>query len=135
MFTPAMVQALMTGLKTQTRRRAIGKTGKPTMWTRAVAGDRLWVRESHRIDGTNVTYRSVGESGPGRWRPGLHIPRWASRMTLLVGAVRRETAQQISEADARAEGMAIRGTRGTRDCSATSGPRCTGQPRGRTTSR
>jgi len=32
MFAPAMVRALMTGLKTQTRRRAIGKTGKPTMW-------------------------------------------------------------------------------------------------------
>ncbi len=109
MFTPAMVRALREGLKTQTRRKAIGRSGKPTVWTKATPGDRLWVREPHRLDGDAVVYRSDGEAGEGRWRPALHMPRWASRMTLLVEDVRRETAQAISGADAAAEGMAVRG--------------------------
>lgn len=109
MFTPAMVRALHEGLKTQTRRKAIGKGGKPTIWNKAVPGDRLWVREAHRLDGKSVTYKTEGDVGTGRWRPALHMPRWASRMTLLVTAVRQERVQQISEADAAAEGMAVRG--------------------------
>jgi hypothetical protein len=115
MFTPAMVRALMTGLKTQTRRRATGKTGKPTMWAKAVAGDRLWVREAHRLDGKTVTYRSEADNSPGRWRPGLHMPRWASRTTLLVTATRREQVQAISEDDARAEGISVRGSGSMKD--------------------
>lgn len=109
MFTPAMVRALMDGLKTQTRRRAVGKSGKPTMWTKATAGDRLWVREAHRIEDGSVTYRTEGDVSPGRWRPALHMPRWASRTTLVVTAVRREPVREISDSDA-AEGMAVRGS-------------------------
>ena len=46
---------------------------------------------------------------PAKWRTSIHMPRWASRLTLIVSDVRVEPLQAISGEDARAEGVTSRG--------------------------
>jgi hypothetical protein len=87
-------------------------------------GDTLWVRETwgaypHMmggVQGDSLRFRADGEyqneQGTWRWRPSIHMPRWASRLTLRITDVRVERLQEISEDDARAEGVRHRRTGG-----------------------
>lgn len=94
-------------------------------------GDRLWVRESwsgehwlsnvkpserlgvanqHRLASfpPETWYWADGSPDDGDWekpRPSIHMPRWASRITLEITDVRVERLQDISEDDAKAEGV------------------------------
>lgn len=146
-FSAPMVRALLDGRKTQTRRilkpqpvpflvddkpcevalehyadyplprvrlgRVITKQE-----VRYAVGDRLFVRENHRLTDCECTeacrgpghvwyeadssgYRNVAGN---KLRPSIHMPRWASRLTLAVTGVKVERLQEISEADAIAEG-------------------------------
>lgn len=84
--------------------------GGPLGWVacpHGAPGDRLWVRETwvHSSDG--VLYRERGDRWPYAWRPSVHMPRWASRISREITDVRVERLQDISEADARAEGIAL----------------------------
>lgn len=76
-------------------------------------GDRIWVRETwarYNIDQNShdMAYRATKpEDWPqnGRWRPSIHMPRWASRISLEITAVRVERLNVISAEDAKAEGV------------------------------
>lgn len=105
-------------------------------------GDRLWVRETwlpdppcdgtwdyysytdgvlhnfsaipKRFRNTNhVLYKATREGHELTWKPSIHMPRWASRLTLEITKVRVERVQEITEADAIAEGIGVQMGDGT----------------------
>lgn len=96
-------------------------------------GDRLWVRETHaefavgegmdRPVPTCVAYRATCDEDGGfdyvntrgeemslkvtKWTPAIYMPRWASRITLEITDVRAQRLHEITEEDARAEGVIV----------------------------
>ncbi|MBO1609359.1 hypothetical protein GBL98_21100 [Yersinia pseudotuberculosis] len=78
-------------------------------------GDHLWVREAFATGlctESTLAYRAThqpddleeGWFEKIKWTPSIHMPRWASRINLLITGVRVERLQDISEQDAAAEG-------------------------------
>jgi hypothetical protein len=122
-FSAPMVQALLAGRKTQTRRLATSPL------RRCEVGDRLYVREAFAVrsiftDVVEVGYEASKGAGHTEYveqipvtlatgakvtwpqnRPSIHMPRWASRLTLTVMDVRVEPLVSISDGDAIAEGI------------------------------
>ncbi|CZU17199.1 hypothetical protein [Enterobacter hormaechei] len=107
-----------------------------------VPGDRIWVRETfqgplfdfeqmeaYQEDSSKFkkpefcVYKADGKPAPEffdaddnlhcGWRPSIHMPRWASRITLEITGVRVERLNSISQEDAQAEGMELTGWRPT----------------------
>lgn len=131
LFSGAMVRAILEGRKSQTRR--VVKPPAPFTSTDAdldiqwavggmkcpygKPGDHLWVREMWKPRGvgqgcatTPVIYAAeytfpnvVKAMRP--WKTSIFMPRWASRITLEIVEVRVQRLQDISEEDARAEGV------------------------------
>jgi hypothetical protein len=128
LFSAPMVRALLEGRKTQTRRIAkvrkglklqelidhgerreggiIHVTREMLAEPRYAPGDRLWVKETWRPqDVGGPCYRADFDGASDGWKPSISMPRWASRLTLLVTDVRVQRLQDISEKDAIAEGI------------------------------
>ena len=137
LFSGPMVQAILAGRKTQTRREVkainhdsfdaftaadpsgfwgFNANNDPVLCVHSPygeVGDRLWVRETQYVesagnqDGTGrfVLYRATDVDAPvSKWTPSIHMPRWASRITLEIVGLRIERLNAISESDAKAEG-------------------------------
>lgn len=72
-------------------------------------GDRLWVRETYADIGCRLTYRADADDGAHcqvkKWTPAIHMFRADSRILLEIVSVRVERLNDVSEADARAEGV------------------------------
>lgn len=103
-----------------------GASAAATVWRCpfGAPGDRLWVRETielrhlegsnfptpvYQADGSHVMDDGKRASNHQFMRrkvhPSIHMPRWASRITLEITGVRVERLNEISEADALAEGV------------------------------
>lgn len=74
-------------------------------------GDRLWVRETwalYNLGGQKYIYKADNvEYAKPKWKPSIHMPRKASRITLEIVDIRIERLMDISEEDAIAEGVEI----------------------------
>lgn len=133
-FNGEMVRALLAGAKTQTRRPLTEQSKKSGHGINVLAlspfgspGNLIWVRETHALvprtayahsEGVQQTlrpdddyYAAIYREGFDRshcgvrWRPSIHMHRWASRLILRITDVRVERLQEFTEADARAEGI------------------------------
>jgi hypothetical protein len=134
LMSAPMVRAILEGRKTQTRRGIkfneagrIKYQGK--QWHRedpecvkgspyGQPGDRLWAREAFtentvipikdRPEGDFIYMADLNERGAtkyaAKWKPSIHMPRRASRITLEITGVRVERLNDICEDDAMAEG-------------------------------
>lgn len=150
LFSAPMVQAILTGNKTQTRRVIKWPLMDKTQWFEldqsygielanpsspidhlcpyGKIGDQLWVRENgwerpertrqmmregadtwkpyyYDADGLNEHDVDDFKSWGFKRRPSIHMPRWASRIQLEITNIRVERLQDISRADAIAEGI------------------------------
>lgn len=132
LFSGPMVRAILEGRKTQTRRvvkrNASGRVElRGKQWhiedPNAIKacpygqpGERLWVKETHQwceccgsvdyaADVNRPNQCRSCDHSLGKWRPSIFMFRRSSRITLEIVAVRVERLQEISEADAIAEGI------------------------------
>jgi len=131
LFSGPMVRAILEGRKTMTRRIVkhppfeSNDEGLLTEWAignikcpYGQPGDRLWVREtwinyplaghdgcSGPIYRADVDLNDKCASGHGGWKPSIFMPRWASRINLEITDIKVERLREISEEDAKNEGV------------------------------
>lgn len=130
LFNTAMVQAILEGRKTVTRRAikpqpagALRPMGAGSCWPGCFEasgeeriysppyqpGDILWVRETWTPgpDGSYIYKASVEcpDAWRGTWRPSIHMPRAAARIFLRVTAVKTARLQEVEKEDVLREGV------------------------------
>ena len=101
LFSTEMVQAILEGRKRMTRRVLKVKGCKPFIpdnsWD--IATISKWNKDYHPYGNPNAIYNK------GIWKPSIHMPKEACRLFLQIKDIRVERLQDISEEDAKAEGI------------------------------
>lgn len=136
LFSTEMVKAILEDRKTQTRRVVKdefcrewlaafpeGKRSLPKYCPYGKPGDLLYVRETwcnptgSEIDSSSICYKADWSEGitshkknKGIWKPSLHLPKAGSRIWVMIEDIRVERVQEISEEDAKSEGIRRIGT-------------------------
>lgn len=118
LFSTPMVQAILDGRKTQTRRVIkpqpldVVTYADQRVWYPEVikcpyeVGDILWVRETftNSEEYPFIFYKADADDVSIKWKPSIFMPKSACRLFLQVKSVRVERLQDITEEDAIAEG-------------------------------
>lgn len=107
--TPALIRNVGTGFQWH------GLYGESSIFNCPLGsiGDRIWARETfcavpdhEEPAGCSALLYAADGNGPyGKWTPSIHMPRWASRLTLEITGVRVERLRDLSEDDAKSEGI------------------------------
>ena len=126
LFSGDMVRAILEGRKTQTRRVIKNKEfqdwvnmkfsdefikNPENLWHKlgpyGQPGDRLWVRETWCLSGKPgiALYRADQQCEVAQWKPSIHMPRWASRISLEIVNIRGERLQEITADECIREGI------------------------------
>lgn len=119
LFNGEMVRAILAGQKAQTRRIPSKTQQQHALFCPyGHPGDRLWVRERWAADmsfddlpprmlpprGMPIYYHATAQCMDYKWRRSVHMPRWASRITLEITDVHVERVQDITNDEAIADG-------------------------------
>ncbi len=113
LFSTPMVQAILSGRKTQTRRviKRFTDFGITDHCAYGKVGDILWVRETwQKVEHPELKYRYRADHlNPTSvtWKPSIFMPKDACRIFLEVTEIKVERLQDISEEDAIAEGVEV----------------------------
>lgn len=134
LFSTEMIRAIFDGRKGMTRRVCIGARELSCAMDWPIdscpygqVGDRLWVRETWAVmhpydklspreipDTAVIWYKDTDVDEPtgcgddmGKWRPSIFMPRWVSRIILEIVSIKVERLQDITEADAKNEGVSM----------------------------
>ncbi len=127
-FSSSMVHAILREIETPGTGKTMTRRLLSSPLAKAESGDRLWAKENFRLrrdqdskpprddwwksgawyfaDDPQLIPSGCG-GGAGKLRPSIFMPRWASRLTLHVIETRTERLQDITEADAKAEGLTM----------------------------
>lgn len=110
LFSTPMVQEIIKGNKTQTR-RLLSSVNSINFCPYGQIGDVLWVRETfskaYTIEGdfARFLYKTDNIESLEKWYPSIFMPKEACRLFLKITDIRLEQLHNISEEDAQKEGV------------------------------